>query len=199
MDDNIYNNYHNNVHQDKLNSSYINYKKKLFFSKWLSNNLLSYERIGYINKPSIYSNKKKYHLLPSTTGGSIIICLDTSYSMSGLREILAKAVVLYTIMTSVKMKRNCKIIAFSGKNRIIDYEIKINKSYLSELLDFLSYSFNGGTDVTSPLTKAIELIDSDILYSDSDIILITDGELQNPPVSWNMLNKIRKLEIDRGN
>ena len=199
MDDNIYNNNHNNVHQDKLNSSYINYKKKLFFSKWLSNNLLSYERIGYINKPSIYSNKKKYHLLPSTTGGSIIICLDTSYSMSGLREILAKSVVLYTIMTSVKMKRNCKIIAFSGKNKIIDYEIKINKSYLSELLDFLSYSFNGGTDVTSPLTKAIELIDSDILYSDSDIILITDGELQNPPVSWNMLNKIRKLEIDRGN
>lgn len=193
---NIYKNYDN--HQEKVNSSYIDYKKKLFFSKWLSNNLLSYERVGYINKPSVYSNKKKYHQLPSTTGGSMIICLDTSYSMSGLREVLAKSVVLYTIMASVKMKRNCKIIAFSGKNKIIDYEIKIDKSYLSELLDFLSYSFDGGTDVTSPLTKAIELIDSDILYSDSDIILITDGELQNPPVSWNMLNKIRKLEIERG-
>ena len=193
---NIYKNYDN--HKDKVNSSYTSYKKKLFFSKWLSNNLLSYERVGYINKPSVYSNNKKYHQLPSTSGGSMIICLDTSYSMSGLREVLAKSVVLYTIMTSVKMKRNCKIIAFSGKNKIIDYEIKIDKSYLSELLDFLSYSFDGGTDVTSPLTKAIELIDSDILYSDSDIILITDGELQNPPVSWNMLNKIRKLEIERG-
>ena len=56
----------------------------------------SYENSGWIEQHSLPKPKpwKYYQKLPTSTGGPIIICLDTSWSMSGPRESLAKAVVL---------------------------------------------------------------------------------------------------------
>jgi uncharacterized protein with von Willebrand factor type A (vWA) domain len=65
-------------------------------------------------------------------------------------------------------------------------------------LDFLGGSFNGGTDVTSPLRKAIELINSHEQFASSDIILVTDGELQMPPVDNSIMDIINQLEIKSG-
>ena len=65
----------------------------------------SYENSGWIEQHSLPKPKpwKYYQKLPTSTGGPIIICLDTSWSMSGPRESLAKAVVLgrYRYLDSV--------------------------------------------------------------------------------------------------
>ena len=80
----------------------------------------------------------------------------------GPREGLAKAVVLECAMLATKKSRNFHVLAFSGQNNLAEFsfnlESKNKKEGLKNLLDFLGSSFRGGTDVTSPLTRAIDLV-----------------------------------------
>jgi MoxR-like ATPase len=62
------------------------------------------------------------------------------------------------------------------------------------MLDFLSYSFSGGTDVTGALKYAIETLD----MTSSDLLLVTDGELPNPPVSTTILSQLETLRHQTG-
>lgn len=178
-----------------MHDIHISRRRRLFTAKFATNDLSSYERTGYLNIPSQYRKNNRMKKLPSMLGGPIIICLDTSWSMAGPREILAKSVVLQSYLIASKQQRKCFVLAFSGKSRTVECELSMDRKGLNDLLDFLGSSFHGGTDVTSPLKRAIELIENNPIWSTSDIILITDGELQNPPVEMKLLMKIRELEI----
>jgi MoxR-like ATPase len=76
--------------------------------------------------------------------------------------------------------------------------LKLDDKGLARLLAFLAKSFKGGTDVTSPLTKALELMDTNPAFTNADVVLVTDGELQNPPVAPTLISKLKDLEIRSG-
>ena len=62
-----------------------------------------------------------------------------------------------------KDNRACYVLAFSGGNDVAEYDGGDSvggktKGNLLRLLDFLGSSFQGGTDVTGPLERAIELM-----------------------------------------
>lgn len=183
------------------NSASIN-TKRLFYSKLADRMLKSYSMEGFEENRVIPRRKPWRHFpnVPVETGGPIIICLDCSWSMSGPREELSKAVVLESSILASKQSRDCFIIAFSGSNNLANFHVKLstNPQGIKELLNFLSSSFDGGTDVTRPLSYAIEMIDKQLEWSSADILLVTDGELQNPPVPYELLNKIREFERNRG-
>jgi len=67
-----------------------------------------------------------------------------------------------------------------------------------KLLDFLSYSFHGGTDVAAPLNAALDLLQNTVEWASSDVLLVTDGELENPPISKQLMEKKLRLENERG-
>ena len=70
-------------------------RKLLFLAKKAEKALGSYERSGWLDTHSLPARRWRYHeKTPTHVGGPIIICLDTSGSMAGTRERLAKAVVL---------------------------------------------------------------------------------------------------------
>ena len=184
-------------------------RRLLFAAKMVQNQLFSYEKSGFAEQFSL-PDRNKRHLtrLPTDRGGPVVLCLDTSYSMTGFRETLAKAVVLQSSIVASRDGRECFIIAFSGSGKskapgsknIAEclVPLHLDNAGLLRLLTFLSSSFKGGTDVTEPLQRAIELMESNPAFGNADIVLVTDGELPNPPVAASLLARLRQLELQSG-
>lgn len=82
---------------------------------------------------------------PAAEMGPIILCLDTSGSMVGGREKIAKALALETLRGAHRQRRQAYLYAFSGPMQVQELELKCDTVSLGPLLDFLSHSFNGGT------------------------------------------------------
>ena len=119
----------------------------------------SYELSGWTDVPTLPSPRTRRRVrLPSTAGGPLIICLDTSWSMSGIRESLAKAVVLACVTAAHAQGRECRVVSFSSANNAVESgTIACDADGVRRLLDFLSYSFGGGTDVTGALKFAVSV------------------------------------------
>jgi uncharacterized protein with von Willebrand factor type A (vWA) domain len=118
--------------------------------------------------------------------------------MSGTRELLSKAVVLACVTSAHKQKRNCQVVAFSNERGVMDAgEIGVDASGILRLLDFLTNSFGGGTDVTGALKYAMTTLDSDTMAA-ADLLLITDGEIPDPPVSEAIMEDLERLKLQTG-
>lgn len=78
--------------------------------------------------------------------GPFVVCVDTSASMEGERELLSKAVVLSLALIADKLRRPCRVILFSDQTEVIE----LNNLYfdLALLETFLCNSFLGGSDMT---------------------------------------------------
>ena len=155
----------------------------------------SYEYSGYTDVPTLPLRTKRSERMPCQAGGPLLICLDTSWSMSGIREQLSKAVVLASVTAAHSQKRECRVVSFSSANNAIDSgAITCDADGVRTMLDFLSYSFGGGSDVTGALKYAMETLD----MTSSDLLLVTDGELPNPPVSTTCLSQLETLRHQTG-
>jgi len=117
--------------------------------------------------------------------------------MSGAREDLSKAVVLAAVTEAHRQGRECRVVAFSSESNTVESgHISCDGNGIRRLLDFLSHSFGGGTDVTGALKHAMEALENDL--ASSDILLVSDGELPNPPVSKLILAKLEGLKQQTG-
>lgn len=139
--------------------------RSLFWAKYVQEQLLSYEKAGYLDVPSVAVNVTT--TLPSNVGnGNFCIGLDTSYSMD-THESMSKSIVVACVAEAWKQKADISVVAFSSADDIQSRKIET----LADLLDFLSYSFRGGTDVTGALRYILNQ------KVQSDVLLITDGEI----------------------
>jgi len=120
--------------------------------------------------------------------GPFIIAIDASGSMMGLPEQYAKAFAYGLMQIALEEGRDCYIIIFS--TQLITYELTKDKG-LADALSFLSYTFNGGTDIAIVLEKSIELMETE-KYINADLIVISD--FIAPPQSEQMLAKINQLK-----
>ena len=59
-----------------------------------------------------------FEVRPAAEMGPIILCIDTSASMRGLRESLCKALALEAMRSATREKRSCLIYAFSGLDEV---------------------------------------------------------------------------------
>jgi uncharacterized protein with von Willebrand factor type A (vWA) domain len=120
---------------------------------------------------------------------------------TGIRENLSKAVVLSCVIEANKQKRNCQIVSFSTSKQVIESGvITPDTAGIKRLLEFLSYSFGGGTDVTGALKFAISTLENENEEDNNnnnmdaaDILLITDGEIPDPPVPNHIMESIDEL------
>lgn len=103
--------------------------------------------------------------------GPFIVCIDTSGSMSGTPEELAKTICYGLIVKSQEQKRNCFVITFSTHVEVLDISDLKNNS--KAILDFLMHSFNGGTDLSPALRKAALMLE-DERYRKADVLFISD-------------------------
>ena len=129
--------------------------------------------------------------------GPLIVCIDTSGSMRGAPETLAKAVVLQAVRTAHTERRGCLLIAFGGPDEIIERELAGGTHRpgehggLAALLDLMGQSFDGGTDVQGPIERAIERVHQ-ARWASADLLIVSDGEFGCTPATLARLDEARQ-------
>ncbi|MCD1295712.1 hypothetical protein CUJ83_11955 [Methanocella sp. CWC-04] len=139
--------------------------RTLFFANMLEGRLLTYQLRGKDQSRKSRSKKRK---------GPVITLVDTSGSMHGAPEIVAKSVILAIVKNMLKEKRDVKVFLFSSVDQTIEIEMTDIKKMATEFLDFLSYTFEGGTDFNTALKAGLTSL-REKKFRSADLLFITDG------------------------
>ncbi|MDR0568880.1 MAG: hypothetical protein LBG87_06710 [Spirochaetaceae bacterium] len=103
--------------------------------------------------------------------GPFILCIDTSGSMRGAPESVAKTFCFGLLKTALQEKRACYLISFAVAVETL--QLTDLESSLDALIDFLSQSFYGGTDPMPVFQEALRLLETEA-YRKADIIMVSD-------------------------
>lgn len=139
--------------------------KKKFYADMLEGKLLSYQLLGkhYTGPP---------HIKPR---GSMIVLVDTSGSMHGAPQTLAKSAVLAMAKRMLFQQRDMKVILFASTSQHLEIELSSRKKMSEKFLNFLLYTFGGGTDFNTALASGLKsLKEKD--FQGADLLFITDGK-----------------------
>jgi uncharacterized protein with von Willebrand factor type A (vWA) domain len=107
--------------------------------------------------------------------GPILVCVDTSGSMRGGAEEVAKAVVLEAMRVAHAQHRACHVFAFGGTDELIEMELAVDNQGIDALVRFLGQGFRGGTDICGPLERVIAKLE-DERWRFADLLIASDGE-----------------------
>lgn len=117
---------------------------------------------------------------PKRERGPILAVIDSSGSMHGLPETVAKALVLEALRTAHAEKRQCRVYAFSGPGQALEHELALSFDGVAALLNFLGHTFGGGSDPTEAMTRVLSQLRSDE-WARADVLLVSDGEWPAQP------------------
>jgi uncharacterized protein with von Willebrand factor type A (vWA) domain len=107
--------------------------------------------------------------------GPIILAIDTSGSMKGAPENIAKAVALEALRTAQREKRACLLIAFGGPGEVVECELSAADGGLAALFELIGQGFDGGTDVQTPIEHAVARV-REARWRSADLLIVSDGE-----------------------
>lgn len=110
--------------------------------------------------------------------GPFVVCLDTSASMKGSYELVAKAILLAMGYLSERTQRRCKVLLFSEE--VTSYEVHSLSGMLDQLGDFFCQSFHSGTDLIPALHETLKTLEQPE-YSGADVLLMSDFETDPLP------------------
>jgi len=123
--------------------------------------------------------------------GPIILCLDTSGSMQGAPERIAKAVAIAALRAAHEAGRGCRLIAFGGPGELVERDLGTDAAGLQALMDLMGQSFDGGTDVQTPIERAIDSV-HDARWRSADLLIVSDGEFGCVPATLARLDDARE-------
>lgn len=113
--------------------------------------------------------------------GPLVVCLDTSSSMAGEKELWSKAVALTFVELARRKRRRCHVVCFSsGERGLKHFEMNPGSPWavaLDRTLDLAEHFSGGGTDFRPPLDTAARLLSARDMRR-GDLVLITDGECE---------------------
>ncbi|OOF80364.1 hypothetical protein BKG92_10535 [Rodentibacter ratti] len=164
----------------------------LFDLKYLESKLVCFELQGTIYQDEKITQTREVETQEEEKLGPMILCIDSSASMSGTPEYIAKAIAFYLGNKAKTQDRKCFVINFSTD--IETFEISAAKG-ITDLVTFLQKSFHGGTDVAPALNHALSLCQSRN-YEKADVLMISDFVMGELPES--LLNHIQQ-QREKGN
>lgn len=115
--------------------------------------------------------------------GPIVVCLDTSSSMAGDKEIWSKAVTLTFVEIARRQRRRCHVVCFADAAALKEFDMNPRTNWevaLDETMNLAEHFSGGGTDFMAPLDAAMEKLSTREMRK-ADIVLITDGECSVNP------------------
>lgn len=134
--------------------------KKDFQRRYHEQDLLQYETEG----------------TDSAGRGPVVICLDGSGSMSGMRNEWARALSLSLITIAKREKRDAAAVEFSSGVTPRRWEfLKREPLDPEQVLDFVTHFFGGGTQIQDGMNSAVDFIENRPEFRKADIVLVTDG------------------------
>ncbi len=164
--------------------------KLKFYADMLEEKLLTYQLRGENWNSDTAGKRRK---------GPVIALVDTSASMRGAPELFAKAVMLAITRRMLKEGRDVKVILFSSKWQTFEIELTNKKRMGQEFLEFLKFTFGGGTDFNTALRAGLKTLKGEKAFEGADILFLTDGasELSEAPLirEWNEIKTERRARI----
>ena len=142
----------------------------LFDLKYIESRLMCFDMVGIQYFDEVKEIMKEKTITEEDKLGPMIICVDTSGSMQGSPENIAKAITLYFSLKARKTNRACYLINFSSK--IVTIDLSRNMK-MNDLIGFLKMSFHGGTDVAPAMVHAIDKMKENE-YKNADVLVISD-------------------------
>jgi uncharacterized protein with von Willebrand factor type A (vWA) domain len=116
--------------------------------------------------------------------GPVVVCLDGSSSMSGDKEIWAKALTLTLLDIARRQRRMFRAICFSSADTPLQtFDLNPRERYSVDtgtVMKLAEYFPGGGTDFETPLNAALDCLRQS-RFKRGDIVFITDGECQVSP------------------
>ena len=123
--------------------------------------------------------------------GPMLICVDTSGSMRGGAEAVAKAVVLEAERSAHAQERACYVFAFGGPDEVLELAMGVDIEGVGRLARFLGQGFGGGTDIGAPLERAIARLE-EAEWQLADLLIASDGEFGATPALVERLDAVRR-------
>lgn len=151
----------------------------LFDLKFIESSLLCFEMEGTTEISNEVQIEAETTTEEDDEKGPLVICIDTSASMQGAPETIAKAVTLIMATKARQRQRSCYLINFSTGISTIDLSTDFS---MDTLLTFLQMSFHGGTDAAPAIEHGLEMMDTEE-YSNADMLVISDFVMASLPES----------------
>lgn len=151
--------------------------RKLWHARRAERGLLAYQVAGtceILERVESESQQSRTVTRPRRERGPVIAVIDTSGSMSGLPESVAKATVLELVRVAHDERRRCLVFLHGGPGEVEEREIDLSPEGIGRLLDFIAHRFGGGTDVAVIETVAKRLASEE--WRQADVVIASDGE-----------------------
>lgn len=160
----------------------------IFFERYAEKRL---QMIDYASREQRNMDNKKIpgNQVSEDAEGPFIVCIDTSGSMSGQREKIAKSALLAIAELTEIQYRKCYIIIFSDDIECIEIT-DLGKSF-DRLVDFLCQTFHGGTDLAPAIAHTVRMIKTEG-YQYADVVMISDFEM--PSIDKELSAGIRQIK-----
>jgi uncharacterized protein with von Willebrand factor type A (vWA) domain len=142
----------------------------LFDLKYVESRLMCFDMIGMQRVSSLHQADEVVRVADVSPTGPMVICVDTSGSMEGMPETVAKAVVLFLAAKAREQRRACYLLNFSTSLQTLDLS---DERGMAMLMDFLQMSFHGGTDVAPALRQALQTM-QEAAFENADLLVISD-------------------------
>lgn len=158
----------------------------LFLKKYADKKLMTFR---YEDKKLITSEDHYIEInqrINQKEKGPFIICVDTSESMHGRPEQIAKILALGILKMAMNQNRKAYLINFSIGIQTLNLHDIANS--IDAIAAFLKMSFYGGTDATLALYEAIRQLGTND-YEDADILMVSDFIMSK--MDADVLEKIR--------
>ncbi len=143
----------------------------MFLKKYADSQLLSFQ---YEGTKTIFNSEEEtfsHQHQKKKEKGAFIVCIDTSGSMQGTPSQIAKTLCFAIMKMAAKESRKAYLISFSvgiKKIRLDDIAESLDR-----IVDFLSMSFDGGTDATPALSETLTLLKEND-FKDADVLMVSD-------------------------
>ena len=151
--------------------------KKLFQLKFAQKQLLSFKYQNDVLDSKEENIQEETSVEKKEPKGPIIICVDTSGSMHGTPENIAKTITFALSKIAIEEERKCYLISFSTSIKTLDLT-DFSANPIGKLVQFLRMSFHGGTDATPALKHAVKML-SENEWKNADVLMISDFVMQS--------------------
>lgn len=166
--------------------------RPIFLKKYAEKKLTTYDFKNQVADTVKGTIKVKELQAKEDDKGPIIICVDTSGSMKGIPEQVAKTICFALTKIALRENRKCFLISFSTKIQTI--ELTNLQNSLDKLIAFLGMSFNGGTDANPALQKSLEMLDTNDYYK-ADVLMVSDFVMDG--LTKEIVEQIEKAKVKK--
>lgn len=164
----------------------------VFFKKFAEKKLQTFEyqaKMLSFREEEFHEKRTK---VKEDAKGPFIICVDTSGSMHGTPETVAKTLCFAILKMAVRDNRKCYLISFSTSIETLN--LTDLKNSLDKIISFLSMSFHGGTDATPAMKEALRMLTNQD-YKKADVLMVSDFVM--PEFDKTTLDQIKTAQDNK--